>query len=66
MFLVERIREIVYQLGLLRHPLRVELSDWGIWLCNLMEEKQTLLAENTDTVSFVAEPFAIETILIEE
>ena len=37
-----------------------------IWLANLMEEKQTLLAENTDTVSFTAEPFAIETIMIEE
>lgn len=37
-----------------------------IWLSNLMEEKQTLLAENTDTVSLIAEPFAIETILIEE
>ena len=37
-----------------------------IWLCNLMEEKQTLLAENTDTVSLIADPFGIETLLIEE
>lgn len=37
-----------------------------IWLANLMEEKQTLLAENTDTVTWNVEPFGIETIMIEE
>ena len=37
-----------------------------IWRCNLMEEKEELLAENEDLVTFCAEPFAIETLLLEE
>ena len=37
-----------------------------IWRCNLMEEKEELLAENTDMVILPVEPFGIETLLIEE
>ena len=37
-----------------------------VWLCNLMEEKQALLAEDTNTVTFPVEPFGIETLLIED
>ena len=36
-----------------------------IWLCNLMEERETLLAENTREFSVSAEPFGILTIRVE-
>lgn len=37
-----------------------------IWLCNLLEEKEALLAENTDVCTVKAEPFGILTIRVEE
>ena len=37
-----------------------------VWRCNLMEEKEALLAENTDVVNCPVDPFGIETLLIEE
>ena len=36
-----------------------------IWLCNMMEEKEQLLAENADSVTVPTEPFGIVTILVE-
>ena len=67
---MEPIGEIIHQLAVLRHPRRVVLTDFKISgqkeRSNLMEEKQTLLAENTDTLTWNVEPFGIETIMIEE
>lgn len=37
-----------------------------IWRCNLMEQKEALLAENIDTVTLPVDPFGIETLLIEK
>ena len=37
-----------------------------VWLCNLLEEKETLLAENSRDVCVAAEPFGIITIRVEE
>ena len=36
-----------------------------IWIGNLMEEKQTLVAAETDRCSLVVKPFEIVTIMIE-
>jgi len=36
-----------------------------IWLCNMLEEKEQLLAEDTDCVTVPTEPFGIMTILVE-
>lgn len=46
--------------------LRLGAKAKKIWRCNLMEEKEVLLAENTDLVVCPVEPFGIETILVEE
>ena len=45
--------------------LRFDTAYSKIWRCNLMEEKEELLAENADSVAFCADPFAIETLLLE-
>ena len=45
--------------------LRLSQKAARIWLCNLMEEKEILLAENTDTFTVSAEPFGILTIRTE-
>jgi len=36
-----------------------------IWLCDMLENKKTLLAENTDRFTVNVAPFGIETVLIE-
>ncbi|RRD96232.1 alpha-mannosidase [Clostridiales bacterium COT073_COT-073] len=36
-----------------------------IWLCDMLEEKQSLVAENTNICHLTVEPFAILTLLIE-
>ena len=46
--------------------LRFGTSYSKIWRCDLMEEKEELLAENTDRVTLTAAPFAIETLLLED
>ena len=45
--------------------LRLPKKAARIWLCNLMEEKEMLLAENTDAFTVSAEPFGILTIRTE-
>ena len=37
----------------------------AVWLCDMLERKQKLLGENTDTVELAVEPFGIITILVE-
>ena len=44
--------------------LRLPQKASRVWLCNLMEEKELLLAENTADVSFTAEPFGILTLRV--
>ena len=36
-----------------------------VWLCNMLEEKEQLLAEDTDSVTVPTDPFGIMTILVE-
>ena len=45
--------------------LRLPRKAAKIWLCDLMENREALLAENTDTFTAPAEPFGILTIRIE-
>ena len=45
--------------------LHLEYNAAKIWLCNLLEEKEVLLAENTCDVTVPAEPFGIVTIRVE-
>ena len=45
--------------------LRLHQKAAKIWLCDLMEEREMLLAENSQEVSVTAEPFGILTIRVE-
>ena len=45
--------------------LRLHKKADKVWLCNLLEEKELLLAENTQDVTVPAEPFGIVTIRVE-
>ena len=45
--------------------LRLPQKAASVWICNLMEEKETLLAENADEVTVAAEPFGILTLRVE-
>ena len=45
--------------------LRLHKKAAKIWLCNLMEEREVLLAENTHAFTVPAEPFGILTIRVE-
>lgn len=45
--------------------LRLPRKAAKIWLCDLMENREALLAENTDTFTAPAEPFGILTIRVE-
>ena len=55
-----------YEFENTRTDVQLRLPDKAgqIWLCSLMEDKQQLLAENTDTVTVPTDPFGIMTILI--
>ena len=44
--------------------LRLPQKASKIWLCNMLEEKEQLLAESTDTFTVSAEPFGILTIRV--
>ena len=45
--------------------LRLHKKAAKIWLCNLMEERETLLAENSQEFDLIADPFGILTIRVE-
>jgi len=57
----------LYEFENTRTNVRLTLPEQAkaVWLCDMLERKQTLLGEDTDTVQLTAAPFEIITILVE-